>query len=251
MKVSVITSVFNGRHSIEACIKSVLSQSWRDIEYIIIDAGSTDGTLDIIQKYAHKLAKVVSEPDSGIYDALNKGIGLALGDIIGILHSDDFYANNAVIEKVAGIIEKENVESCYGDLEYVSRKNPERIIRYWKAGHFSARKFENGWMPPHPAFFIKKAVYERYGYFNTDFKIAADYELMLRFLVKEGISTRYLPEVLVKMRVGGASNRSFKNLLIKSYEDLRAWKVNGLGNFKAKAILLKNLIKIPQFFRRR
>ena len=249
MKVSVITGIFNRADTVEDCIKSVFCQSYKNIEHIIIDGGSTDRTMDIICRYKDRIAKVVSEPDKGIYHALNKGIRLASGDIIGILHSDDFYTHDRVIEKVVDVFEKENVDGCYGDLEYVSREKPDKIIRYWKAASFSGGKFKFGWMPPHPTFFVKKRVYERYGYFNTDFKIAADYELMLRFLVKHRIPVYYLPEVLIKMRVGGVSNSNLKNLLIKSCEDYKAWKLNNL-NGGLSAVLLKNLVKIPQFIKR-
>lgn len=249
MKISIITAVKNGAATIESCIRSVLAQTYEEIEYIIIDGGSGDGTLEIIAKYKDKIAKVISGPDNGIYYALNKGIKSASGDIIGILHSDDFYAHNRIIENVADVFKRENVDSCFGDLQYVSEKNPAKIIRYWKASPYAFEKFKYGWMLPHPTFFIKKLVYEKFGCFNTDFKIAADYELMLRLLVKSGTSTYYIPEVIVKMRMGGLSNRNLINLFIKSYEDYKAWKVNNLkSNFSI--ILLKNLIKIPQFFRR-
>jgi len=250
MKVSIITSVFNSSKTIEDCIKSLFNQSYKDIEHIIIDGGSSDGTLDIIYKYKDKIAKVVSEPDNGIYDALNKGIRLASGDIIGILHSDDFYAHNRVIENVACIFKKENIDNCYGDLQYISKENPYKIIRYWKVSPYSQRKLKYGWQIPHPTFFIKKWVYDKYGYFNTDFKISADYELMLRFLVRHRITTYYLPEVLVRMRMGGLSNRYFfRSLFIKSFEDYKAWGINGLKK-DMLTILLKYLIKAPQFLRR-
>ena len=249
MKVSIITVVFNGCNVIEECIKCVLGQSHKDVEHIIIDGNSTDGTLDVINRYKDKIARIVSEPDKGIYDALNKGIQLATGEVIGLLHSDDFYAHNRVIEKVADIFMKYKVDSCYGDLEYVGKNDTNKVVRYWKASKYSHGKFKYGWMPPHPTFFVKREVYEKYGHFNTDFRIAADYELMLRFLERYRISTYYIPEVLIKMRIGGVSNRSLRNLVIKSSEDYRAWKVNNLnGSFFT--ILLKNLSKIPQFLRR-
>lgn len=249
MKISIITAVKNNAATIESCITSVFSQTYEEIEHIIIDGGSCDGTLEIISKYKDKIAKVISETDNGMYYALNKGIKLASGDVIGILHSDDFYAHNKIIENVADVFKRKNVDSCFGDLQYVSEKNPDKIIRYWKASPCSSKKFKYGWMLPHPTFFVKKWVYEKFGCFNTDFKISADYELMLRLLVKYGISTYYMPEVIVKMRMGGLSNRSFRNLFIKSYEDYKAWKVNNLkSNFSI--ILLKNLIKMPQFFRK-
>ncbi len=246
MKISVITAVRNGAETLRECIESVQKQTLPP-EHIIIDGASTDGTFDIIAKYRSSIAKVISEPDKGIYDALNKGIRLASGDVIGILHGDDFYAHEKVLETVVNAFQKQNVDSCYGDLLYVYKNDIDKVIRYWKAYEYHHGKFKYGWMPPHPTFFVKREIYEKYGLFNTDFRIAADYELMLRFLEKHRISTYYIPEVLIKMRLGGASNRSLKNLLIKSSEDYKAWKVNNLnGGFYT--ILLKNFTKIPQFF---
>jgi len=244
----VITAVFNGAKTIQDCIKSVSGQIYPNIEHIIIDGGSTDGTLEVIKRYTEKRVNIVSEPDNGIYDALNKGIRQASGEVIGLLYSDDFYAHDRVIEKVADIFMKYNIDSCYGDLQYVDKNNPDKVIRYWKSSQYRHGKFKYGWMLPHPTFFVKKEIYNKYGYFNTNFKIAADYELMLRFLEKHKISTYYTPEVFIKMRIGGTSNRNIKNLIIKSNEDYRAWKVNNLnGGFYT--ILLKNLCKIPQFFK--
>jgi len=244
----VITAVFNGAKTIQDCIKSVSGQIYPNIEHIIIDGGSTDGTLEVIKRYTEKRVNIVSEPDNGIYDALNKGIRQASGEVIGLLYSDDFYAHDRVIEKVADIFMKYNIDSCYGDLQYVDKNNPDKVIRYWKSSQYRHGKFKYGWMPPHSTFFVKKEIYNKYGYFNTNFKIAADYELMLRFLEKHKISTYYTPEVFIKMRIGGTSNRNIKNLIIKSNEDYRAWKVNNLnGGFYT--ILLKNLCKIPQFFK--
>jgi len=205
VKVSIITVVYNGKNTIEDCLKSVANQTYPLIEHIIIDGGSTDGTLDVIKKYKNKIAKVISEPDKGIYDAMNKGLRSADGDIIGILNSDDMYADNSVIESVVSTITDNNVDSCYGDLVYVDRDDTAKIKRQWKAGEYKKEKFKKGWMPPHPAFFVKKEMYERYGYLNLDFPLAADYELMLRFLYRYGITTAYIPKVLVKMRAGGTS----------------------------------------------
>lgn len=249
MKVSIITAVLNNKELIEACMQSVLAQTYRNIEYIIIDGGSADGTLEVIKKHENKIAKWISEPDKGIYDALNKGIRLAQGEIIGFLHADDVYADDKAIEKVADIFTKYNVDSCYGDLLYVDKNNPEKIIRYWKSDPYKEGLFRKGWMPPHPTFFVKRKIYGKYGSFNADFKIAADYELMLRFLEKHKISAFYIPEVLIKMRIGGASNRSLRNLIIKTTEDYKAWKVNNL-NKCFYTIPFKNLSKIPQFFRK-
>ena len=249
VKVSIITSAYNSEGTIEDTIKSVVNQTYRDIEYIIIDGGSTDRTPEILRQYEDEISICVSEPDNGIYHALNKGIRLSTGDIIGFLHADDFYENDNVIETVVSRMKEHDVDSCYGDLLYVNKKNTEKIIRFWKSCPYTEGLFQKGWMPPHPTFFVRKEVYREYGDFNTAFKIAADYELMLRFLEKNKISTHYIPEVLIKMRTGGASNRSLKNIVLKTTEDYMAWKVNDLdGPFYT--IPLKNLSKIPQFFKR-
>jgi len=250
MKVSIVTAVYNSKHYIEGCIKIVLRQNLPHLEYIVIDGGSTDGTLDIIKRYDADISKWTSGPDGGIYDALNKGIRLATGHVIGVLHADDMYAHDGVLAKVVSGMTAHNVDSCYGDLLYVDKNDTEKIIRYWKSRPYEKGMFGRGWMPPHPTFFVRKEIYERYGSFNTDFRIASDYELMLRFLEKEKISTWYIPEVLIKMRTGGASNRSLKNIALKTAEDYKAWSVNHLRR-KFYTIPLKNFSKIPQFFLRR
>ncbi len=192
---------------------------------------------------------LVSEPDEGIYDALNKGIKLATGDVIGLLHSDDIYFDENVLAKVALLFEEKNVGSVYGDLVYVDKKDTTKVFRYWKAGEFNENKLRKGWMPPHPSFFIRKEIYDRYGLYDTDFKIAADYDLILRFLGKHKISTLYLPEVLVKMRWGGKSNKSLSNIIQKSYEDYRALKKNTSNN-PLLILFKKNLSKLPQLFKK-
>lgn len=247
MRISIITAVLNGASSVEYAIRSVLGQTCPDIEYIIVDGGSTDGTLEVIKKYEHGISRWISGPDKGIYDALNKGLKMATGEVIGILHSDDFYAHERVISDVAAQMEREKSASCYGDLFYVDKTDTDKVVRYWRSRPYKEGLFHRGWMPPHPTLFVRKEIYDKYGLFNTDFRIAADYELMLRFLEKHKISTTYIPEVLVKMRVGGESNRSLRNVIIKSREDYSAWKTNGLRR-KFYTIPFKNLSKIPQFW---
>lgn len=245
MKVSIITVVFNNESSIQESINSVSTQTYSDIEHIIIDGGSTDGTLDIIKNNEDKIFSWVSEGDQGIYYGMNKGINLETGDIIGFLNSDDFYADRKVIEKVVNVFKSHNVDSVYGDLVYVSKKS-ERRIRLWNSGKYSSGIMEKGWMPPHPTFFVKKAIFDKYGLFNTDFTISADYELMLRFLHKHSISTFYIPEVLVQMRTGGKSNR-ISNYISKYKEDYEAMRINNI-KFPFFCLLNKNISKIPQFF---
>lgn len=250
MKISIITASLNNCDTIEDSIRSVLSQKYENIEYIVVDGASSDGTLEIVKKYRDRIAKFTSEPDNGIYHALNKGLKMSTGDIIGFLHADDLYAHGMVIDWVVSRIMNCNTDSCYGDLLYVHKKDVNKIFRHWRSCYYTDGLFRKGWMPPHPTFFVKREVFEKYGHFNTDFKIAADYEHMLRVLEGNKISTHYIPEVLVKMRTGGKSNRSLKNIIIKSSEDYKAWKVNGLSG-GLYTVLLKNISKIPQFFRKK
>ncbi len=249
MKVSIITATLNNKSTIRECIDSVHSQSYRDVEHIIIDGVSSDGTLDILRDSKSGMLKWISESDNGIYFALNKGMKMATGDVIGFLHADDFYAKGTVISDVVSAMIKFNVDSCYGDLLYVKKDNTEKVVRYWKSCPYREGLFQRGWMPPHPTFFVRKNDYDRYGFFNTDFEIASDYELMLRFLEKNRISTCYIPDVLIKMRMGGKSNRSLRNILIKTSEDYKAWKVNNL-NRPLYTIPFKNFSKLSQFFQR-
>ena len=247
--ISIITVVLNRKDTIECAIKSVLGQSYENIEYIIIDGGSTDGTLEIIKNYKDKIAKFVSGKDKGIFDAMNKGIKMASGDIVGLLNADDFYTTNNVIEKVVKTFQKKNIDCLWGDLVYVGKNNTDKVIRYWKFSEREEGKFKKGWMPPHPTFFVKKEIYEKYGIFNLDFPISADYEIMLRFLEKYKISSCYLPQIFVKMRIGGQSNRSFSNRIKGNIECYKSWKINGL-RIHPFAIFLKSLSKIGQYFRR-
>jgi glycosyltransferase len=249
LKVSVITAVFNNEDTIEEAIKSLSGQMYKDVEHIVVDGGSTDGTLDVIGRYRDKIAKIISEPDRGIYDALNKGIRLASGDVIGLLHGDDFYAHEKVLGTVLDVFEKRGVDSCYGDLQYVDKKDANKVIRYWKASQYCLGKFKFGWMPPHPTFFVKREIYEKYGLFNLALGSAADYELMLRFLVKHRITTAYIPEVLVKMRIGGKSNSSLRNRIRANRMDRMAWKVNDLKPYPW-TLWMKPLRKIGQYFLR-
>jgi len=245
MKLSIITVVYNNVNFIESNLNSVHNQSFRDIQHIVIDGGSTDGTAEYLKSNHGFPIHLVSEPDNGIYDAMNKGIRLADGEIVGILNSDDIYAADNILEKIITIFDNYNSESVYGDLEYVD-KSLKKTVRTWRSGKYRIGIMQEGWMPPHPTFFVKRSIYEKYGYFDTNYKISADYELMLRFLHTNNVSTYYLPEVFVKMRSGG---RSYKpgNYLKKYQEDLRAMAKNNIRN-SLTTLLRKNLSKIPQFF---
>jgi glycosyltransferase len=248
-KISIITVSFNSQSTIKHTIQSVASQDYQNKEYILIDGASTDWTLDIISFLKDKINYFVSEKDNGIYNAMNKGIKASSGDIIGILNSDDFYSNNEVLSKVANIFEETDCDCLYGDLVYVDKGDARKIVRYWKSGEFSKRKLRMGWMLPHPTFFVKKEIYEKYGLYNLKLKTAADYEMILRLLHNDSIKVEYLPEILIKMRIGGESNSSFLNRLKGNYEDNLAWDMNNLR--KPPFIrFLKPLRKIKQFFKK-
>lgn len=243
--ISVITITYNSEKTLRDTIDSVLGQTYGDVEYIIVDGKSKDSTCDIVREYGDKITKFVSEKDNGLYDALNKGIRMATGDVVGFLHSDDVYASPNTLKLIAEAFLHFNVDSVFGDLVYVDQADTSKIVRFWRSGKFHISKALAGWMPPHPTFYAKCSVYEKYGGFNTTFKIAADYESILRFLVRFRISSFYIPLVLVRMRVGGESNKSVKNLIRKSREDLRAMRINGLLSFVA--IFSKNVSKFKQF----
>lgn len=247
MKVSIITASYNSEKTIEDTLKSVTSQDYPNIEYILIDGNSKDSTLDIISKYASKISRVISEPDKGIYDAMNKGISYATGDIIGILNSDDFYTNEHVISKIVKLISNDNADAAYSDLVYVDEHDTTKITRKWVSGSYKHGKFKWGWMPPHPTFFIRRNIYSKFGAFKTELKSAADYEFMLRVIHKEKISVSYLAEVTVRMRTGGASNASLAHRLKANKEDRKAWLMNGLTPYFF-TLYLKPFRKITQYF---
>lgn len=247
MKISIITASYNSAKTIEDTIKSVLSQTYRDIEYIIIDGASNDETLAVIAKYQNEYKiKLISEPDNGLYDAMNKGIDLATGDIIGILNSDDFYKNNTILSKINESFTNNNVDAVYADLEYVDEFNIKKITRTWIAGKYQEKKLNNGWIIPHPTFFVKKDIYNKYGRFNLKFKIAADYELLLRFIKLHQISLYYLPEIIVSMRTGGTSGRNLKQRQKGWLELKKAWTENNLP-IPFLFILRRVLFKIRQY----
>lgn len=248
MKVSLITVSYNSAGTLRDTIESIRGQTYPDIEHILIDGGSTDGTLDLVESYANHFAYVHSGPDRGIYDAMNKGLEQCSGDLVGILNSDDFYLHEHVIERVVKCLEANKTDAVYGDLEYVDPNNLQRVERVWKAGPYKRADFLRGWMPPHPSFFVKREVYERYGNFSLALRSSADYELMIRFLYKHQVPVAYLPEVLVRMRSGGMSNQSWKNRLRANREDRMAWRLNGIRP-PFYTTLLKPIRKLGQFFR--
>jgi glycosyltransferase len=227
LKVSIITVVFNSVETIEDCIRSVRTQTYPDIEHIIIDGGSTDGTIEIIQKYKDRISKFLSEPDNGVYDAMNKGIKLSTGDLITTLNSDDIYADLRIVTRMAEFISSQNLDAAYGDLVYIDRLDTNKVVRYWQSGEYKRGAFSHGWVPPHPTFFCRKEFFEKFGCFNDKFQIAADFELMLRFIEKHKIKVGYLPKCIVKMRTGGKAN-VLKGRLRGNIEIINSFRLNGL-----------------------
>jgi len=246
MKISVITVVRNGAATIEDTILSVASQAYPLVEHIIIDGGSTDGTVDLIRKHVDKIAVVKSEPDRGMYDAMNKGLALATGDIVGFLNADDVYASPHALDEISHAIEVQNVDACYGDLVYVDRANAQKTVRYWKSRDYQDGLFERGWMPAHPTFYARRWIYEKYGGYDTTYRRQSDFELTLRFLAVHKIKSTYIPKILVHMRSGGAS-RGMRHILEGNFEAYRACRQHSL-NVSPFFIARKILSRIPQFF---
>lgn len=249
MKISIITVCYNSADTLEATILSVKMQSYSNIEYIIVDGGSSDSTIEIIKKYEVGFKvnyKWISEPDSGLYDAMNKGINLASGDIIGLINSDDLFCDERAIEKVMMAFEESpKLDSVYADLYYVSQNDTDNIVRKWISG--KQRLFKSGWHPAHPTLYLKKSVYEKFGSFNVDFRLAADFEFMLRIFDKHNISTFYLPEVLVKMRLGGKTNKNVLNIYKQNIECINAFVINGLSVNRILYPIYRVLPKLSQF----
>jgi glycosyltransferase involved in cell wall biosynthesis len=249
LKVSIITVTLNSAEYIEDCIKSVVCQNHKEIEHIVIDGGSTDGTIDVIRKFDNKIASWVSEPDSGIYDAMNKGIRMATGDVVGILNADDFYVSNEVISLIKNEFFSKHVDSVFADLVYVKRNNNDAVVRYYQSSNFHPQKFAYGWMPAHPTFFVKRHFYDQYGTFKTDYRIAADFELLVRFLAKYQLSFSYIPKVIIKMRAGGLSTKNIKSNLTLNNEIIRACRENGIKTNILK-VYSKYLLKCFQLINR-
>jgi glycosyltransferase len=247
-KISLITVTFQSAGTLKDTIDSVRRQTFDDMEYIVIDGGSSDGTVDILKNNSDVVDKWISEPDSGIYDAMNKGIGMASGEVIGFLHADDVFAGSEVIENIHNRYQESQFHLLYGDLEYVSSENPEKVVRYWRSGSFRRQRLHRGWMPPHPTVYVSRHFFETIGDFNIEYRISADYEWLLRALSFPTVKVEYMPEVLVRMRLGGASNKSLRNVLAKSGEDLRAIRNHQIGG--VRTLFMKNASKISQFVRR-
>lgn len=244
IRFSIVTAVYDRAAVVAEALASVHGQAEASVEHIVIDGASRDGTLEILQDHRARIDVLVSEPDRGVYDALNKGLARATGEVVGFLHADDRYADAGSLARVAAAFADPAIDAVYGDLEYVSRDDPERVIRRWKSGPCTPLQLRLGWMPPHPTFFARRALYQRLGGFDTAYRIAADYELMIRF-IRSGIRMAYLPQVLVRMRLGGMSNRSLAQMWRKSREDLSVMRRHGVGGLGTLAA--KNLRKLGQF----
>lgn len=249
MKISIITATYNSAATIKDTLMSVNNQDYPNIEHIIIDGNSNDKTLDIVQEYGKRVTTIVSEPDSGIYDAMNKGIKAATGDVVGILNSDDFYAYDDVVSKIVLAFESDNtIDGVYTDLFYVKQDAPDEVVRHWVSKPFKQKSFFKGWHPPHPTLYLKREVYENFGVFDLNFKLAADFELMMRFFEKYKIKTQYLNTTTIRMRLGGATSKNLSNVKKQNIECIKAFESNG---FKAPLLypVYRLLPKILQYFK--
>ena len=245
IKISVVTATWNCLDTISDCLDSVATQSWDNIEHVVIDGASTDGTLIVLEGHVDAIAVLLSEQDKGIYDALNKGIKHATGEVVGFLHADDVYADENVLADVAAAFEDPVVQAVYGDLQYVQKQDTNRVVRYWRTAQFTPGRLATGWMPAHPTLYVRREWYQRIGGFDTRYRIAADYFSILQMFSQPDFRSVYLPRVMVKMRLGGESNRSLKNIIRKSREDLDALRRSGVGGIRA--LVWKNLSKVTQF----
>ncbi len=272
MKVSIITATYNSKRHLAECLRSIADQDYRKIEHIVIDGGSSDGTLEIVKSFP-SVTKSISEPDKGIYDALNKGIKMATGDVIGFVHSDDMLASKDIVSKIVESFKyplppavpedsplnggrnsfsksknADKIDGVYGHLVFVDPEDTEKVVRTWISTPFDRRQVKHGWMPPHPTLFLRRKVYEKHGLFDISFKIAGDYDFMLRIMRDDTIKLKLLPETIVKMRKGGVSTGNLKSLLSKKKEDLRAMRNNGFS-FPLWVLLMKNFRKLPQLLK--
>ena len=247
MQFSIITASFNSSKTISGCLTSIFNQTYPDIEYIIIDGGSTDNSIEKINSVPNRVTKLISEPDNGIFDAMNKGIKNSNGDIIGLLHSDDELASDTIIEEVNNKFLQTSADIVYGDLNYVSHRDTNIIVRHWKSNPFDRSLIKKGWMPAHPAMFVRRDIFMKYGLYDLQYKVSSDYDLIMRFMQIKEIKFEYLPIVITKMRMGGNSNASLKNMFIKSLEDYRIIRKNGL-QYPFFILLRKNISKLTQFF---
>lgn len=248
MKISVVTVAFNAAGTVAQTLDSVIAQTHPEIEHIVVDGGSTDGTPEIVSRYGNQVARFISEPDNGIYDAMNKGVALATGEVIGFLNADDMYAHDRVIEMVASRMQQGDLDALYGDVAYFRSENPRRLVRRYRSAHFRPSRIGWGWMPAHPALFLHRCVFESSGPFRTDYRIAGDFEFVARVFHADQLCYRYLPEVLVQMRIGGVSTGGWRNTLLLNQEVLRACRENDIRS-NALMLLSKYPLKFLELFR--
>lgn len=249
MRVTIITVAFNAAATIADTLGSIAEQTHPDIEHIVIDGASTDGTLEVAKRHGKRVARLISESDKGIYDAMNKGLRLATGDIVGFLNADDVYADTGVLARVSATMEAERLDALFGDAEFVNSDRPDRPLRRYRSERFHPGRIAWGWMPAHPTLFLRRQVYERFGLFRTDYRIAGDFELVARMFHDDTLKYRHLPEVLVRMRTGGVSTGGWRNTLLLNREVLRACRENGISTNLPK-ILSKYPAKLLEFIRR-
>lgn len=248
LQISIVTAVYNRRRTVAQAIRSVQTQTHQLVQHVVIDGASSDGSLQVIRGCLAATGLLVSEPDKGIYEALNKGIAMCSGDVIGVMHSDDFFSDDQVLSDVARAFADPAVDAVYGDLDYVDARDTSKIIRHWHAGAYRRERLDWGWMPPHPTLFVRRSVVERWGAYDTRYRISADYDSILRYLARGQIRLAYVPRVLVMMRLGGESNGSLKKVMRKSWEDWLAMRRNGVGSLGGVGSLVwKNLSKVQQF----
>jgi len=245
LRITVVTAVYNSEATVGEAIASVAAQTYSNVEHLVVEGKSKDGSLAAIKRAGHDRMRLISEPDKGIYDALNKGVHSATGDVIGFVHSDDFLAHERVLARIAAAFEDPEVEAVFSDLDYVAHADTSRVIRHWSTGAFHPRRLKYGWMPAHPTLYLRREVYERFGDYDINFSIAADYDFILRYFSQAKGKSAYIPEVHYKMRVGGVSNRNLAKIRQKMEEDMLAIRRNRVGGFYTLAF--KNLSKVGQF----
>lgn len=249
MKISIITVCFNSAKTISDTLSSVEKQTYKNIEHIVIDGGSTDDTLAIVVSQGAHVARLESGVDKGIYDAMNKGLALATGDVIGFLNSDDIFANTEVVARIAETMKNPSIDACYGDLIYVDQRDMSKVVRYWKSGEFNRGNFFRGWVPAHPTFYARRKVYREFGGFDLNINLAADFDILLRFFEVHKISSEYIPEILIKMRLGGVTNASWNSILRQNREIAEIFKKYGFS-ISWKLFIIRFIRRIAQFLRR-
>ena len=250
MKISIVTATWNSAATVADTLASINAQTHPDIEHIVVDGASTDATLKIVADQGERVSRVVSEPDAGLYDAMNKGLKLATGDIVGLLNSDDFLASEDVLAQIASAFEDLRIDAVYGDLCYVRQHEPTRIVRYWRSGPFHPGAFARAWSPPHPTLYVRRSFYEAHGTFDTSYALAADIDLMMRFFEIAEMRSIHIPRVFVMMRLGGATNKSISNIIKQNREIWRSMRSNGLRGSLVRFVLSKAASRARQFITR-